>query len=506
MEPRGVSGAGGSPTPSGPYPSQACLDKANALLAQMTPNEKYAQMMQMERAALTPAMVTQYGIGSAFSQGGSGPATNTPSAWADMTDAYEKAALASRLKIPIIYGADEVHGVGTVAGATVFPHNIGIGATRDVALAGQIAQITTAEALGVGVRFLFSPVVAVALNERWGRTYEAFGETTDLATTMGAAITTDLQFTATGATTGILACAKHYLGDGGTLNGSNGGVTAGDEAALEAIHLTPYRAAVAAHVGLDHGVVQHLADHQDAHQQADDHRHPQGDVGIRRHRDLRLQCLFSAWSTEHRRGAAAGSRRVFERRHRHVHALCGQHSHHAWILQRAGARDRPAIAHRRRCPPHRGRQVRARPVFGLGPGRSVVDRAGGLRRAPSGGAQGRAGVAGGPEEHGERAAAGQDRPHRARRQECRQHRESVRWLDHHLAGHRNQGPGNGRGDHRTSGHADGARRDQRGVLAGRNHSPGWGQGRRRRHRRDALRRRAWGTARTSSWPRPTSPP
>jgi beta-glucosidase len=245
----GAGGAGGSAISGAPYPSQACLDQASALLAQMTPTEKYAQMMQMERAALTPALVTQYDIGSAFSQGGSGPATNTPSAWADMNDAYQQAALASRLKIPIIYGADEVHGVGTVAGATVFPHNIGIGATRDVALAGQIGQITASEALGVGVRFLFSPVVAVALNERWGRTYESFGETSDLASMFGVAMTTGLQFTATGAATGILAGAKHYLGDGGTLNGVNGGVTAGDEAALEAIHLTPYRATVAAHVG-----------------------------------------------------------------------------------------------------------------------------------------------------------------------------------------------------------------------------------------------------------------
>src|SRR5450432_1735474 len=245
----GAGGTGGSAISGAPYPSQACLDRASALLAQMTPTEKYAQMMQMERAALTPALVTQYDIGSAFSQGGSGPATNTPSAWADMNDAYQQAALASRLKIPIIYGADEVHGVGTVAGATVFPHNIGIGATRDVALAGQIGQITASEALGVGVRFLFSPVVAVALNERWGRTYESFGETSDLASMFGVAMTTGLQFTATGAATGILAGAKHYLGDGGTLNGVNGGVTAGDEAALEAIHLTPYRATVAAHVG-----------------------------------------------------------------------------------------------------------------------------------------------------------------------------------------------------------------------------------------------------------------
>ncbi len=244
----GTAGTSGS-TPSGPFPTQACLDRATTLLAQMTPTEKYAQMMQMERAALTPALVTQYGIGSGFSQGGSGPATNSATGWADMTDAYRKAALASRMKIPFLYGADEVHGIGTVKGATIFPHNIGLGATRDVALVNQIAQITSSEAQGVGVDFLFSPVVAVALNERWGRTYEAFGETTDLASMMGVAMINGIQFTPAGLATGILANAKHYLGDGGTANGANGGLVSGDEATLRAIHLTPYRAAVAAHVG-----------------------------------------------------------------------------------------------------------------------------------------------------------------------------------------------------------------------------------------------------------------
>jgi beta-glucosidase len=215
----------------------------------MTADEKYAQMLQMERAALTPQLVTQYGVGSGFSQGGSAPATNSPTGWADMADAYRAAALASRLKIPFIYGADEVHGIGTVKGATVFPHNVGLGATRDVALVGQIASITASEAIGCGVDFLFAPVVAVALNERWGRTYEAFGETADLASTMGVAMTKGIQFTPAGAATGILADAKHYLGDGGTTNGVNGGVVTGDETKLRAIHLEPYRAAVAARLG-----------------------------------------------------------------------------------------------------------------------------------------------------------------------------------------------------------------------------------------------------------------
>jgi beta-glucosidase len=139
--------------------------------------------------------------------------------------------------------------VGTVKGATLFPHNVGLGATRNATLVGQIASIVASESLGCGVDFVFTPVVAVALNERWGRTYEAFGETTELASTLGAVMTKGLQFTTSGAPTGLLASAKHYLGDGGTANGVNAGDTSGDEATLRAIHLEPYRAAVAAHVG-----------------------------------------------------------------------------------------------------------------------------------------------------------------------------------------------------------------------------------------------------------------
>ena len=244
----GTGGSGGGTAPA-PYPSQACLSRAGTLLAQMTVEEKYAQMLQMERAALTTQLVTQYGVGSGFSQGGSAPGTNSPTGWADMVDAYRQASLASRMKIPFLYGADEVHGVGTVKGAVVFPHNIGLGATRDNALLAQIGSITAQESLGCGVDFVFSPVVAVALNEKWGRTYEAFGETTDLASTMGAGMIKGLQFTATGAPTGLLANAKHYLGDGGTANGVNAGNVTGDEAALRAIHLEPYRASIAARVG-----------------------------------------------------------------------------------------------------------------------------------------------------------------------------------------------------------------------------------------------------------------
>ncbi len=244
----GISGTGGT-EPTLPFPSQACLTKADGLVAQMTADEKYGQMLQMEREGLTNQAVTEFALGSAFSQGGSGPSDNSATGWADMTDGYRQAALSSRLKIPFLYGADEVHGVSTVKGAVVFPHNIGLGATRDLALIEQVGRISSDEGRGCGVDFFFSPVVAVSLDERWGRTYEAFGETTELASTMGVAMTKGIQFSATGAFTGILANAKHYLGDGGTANGVTGGDVNGDETKLRAIHLEPYRATVKARVG-----------------------------------------------------------------------------------------------------------------------------------------------------------------------------------------------------------------------------------------------------------------
>ena len=164
-----------------------------------------------------------------------------------MVDGFRTASYASRLKIPIIYGLDVVHGAGPVIGATVFPHNIGLGATRDPALVEEVARTVADEAAGVGADFPFAPVVAVARDERWGRTYEAFGETVELASAMGVAYTNGFQ-KRSGAFT-VLANAKHYLGDGGTAAGVNNANTAGDEAALRALHLAPYEAVVKAGVG-----------------------------------------------------------------------------------------------------------------------------------------------------------------------------------------------------------------------------------------------------------------
>jgi len=239
----GMAAAGGARV----FPSQSCLDQASALVGMMTAQEKIGQLQQIERVDATAADITTYGLGSVYSQGSSVPVPNNPAAWADMIDGFRKASYASRLKIPVIYGLDVVHGAGPVYGATIFPHNIGLGATRDPALVERVAAAVAEEAAGVGADFPFAPVVAVARDPRWGRTYESFGEDTDLVSAMGVAYTNGLQ--SRGGPFTVLGNAKHYLGDGGTKDGINQGDTSGDEATLRALYLPPYQAAVNAGVG-----------------------------------------------------------------------------------------------------------------------------------------------------------------------------------------------------------------------------------------------------------------
>jgi beta-glucosidase len=244
----GASGSAGEPSiPGRVFPTQACLDKASAVLAMMTADEKIAQLHQVERVDTSAADITQTGVGSIYSQGSSAPESNTPAGWADMIDGFRQASFSSRLGIPIIYGLDVVHGVGPVRGATVFPHNIGLGATRNPALVEEVASVVAEESAGVGADFPFAPVVAVARDERWGRTYEAFGETVELASSLGVAYTNGFQKRMGPLT--VLANAKHYLGDGGTAAGVNNADTSGDEATLRALHLAPYEAQVKAGVG-----------------------------------------------------------------------------------------------------------------------------------------------------------------------------------------------------------------------------------------------------------------
>ncbi len=213
------------------------------LLRDMTLEEKIGQMTQAERGSLTNANdLATYFIGSVLSGGGSAPPDAGPEGWAALYDSYQAIAQRTRLGIPIIYGIDAVHGHNNVRGAVIFPHNIGLGCSRSAALVERVARATAEEVAATGLDWTFSPCVAVARDERWGRTYESFGETPELVSEMAAAAVRGYQPT-------ILACAKHYLADGGTAGGVDQGDARIDEATLRAIHLPGYRAAVGAGVG-----------------------------------------------------------------------------------------------------------------------------------------------------------------------------------------------------------------------------------------------------------------
>ncbi|MFZ2956533.1 MAG: glycoside hydrolase family 3 N-terminal domain-containing protein [Candidatus Ozemobacteraceae bacterium] len=221
--------------------------QVEALLSRMTLEEKVGQMTQADRCFLKPETdITTYALGSLLSGGGSAPKENKPAAWGAMVDQYQELACKTRLQIPLLYGIDAVHGHNNVIGAVVFPHNIGLGATRDPALVEQIARITALEVAGTGMHWAFAPCVAVGRDERWGRTYESFGEDPALVASLGAAAVRGLQGSDLAHPDGILASVKHFVGDGGTTNGEDQGNTKVDEPTLRSVHLPGYIAALAA--------------------------------------------------------------------------------------------------------------------------------------------------------------------------------------------------------------------------------------------------------------------
>ena len=188
------------------------------LLARMTLEEKIGQMTQAERGAVfdDPSLIAQQNLGSVLSGGGSTPPTNTPEAWVEMVNTFQAQALSTRLHIPLIYGIDAVHGHGNVFGATIFPHNIGLGSTRDPRLVEEIGAATAAEVRATGIPWSFSPCVCVARDERWGRTYESFSENPELAAQLGARYIEGMQGRDLASEDSVLATAKHYAGDGDT--------------------------------------------------------------------------------------------------------------------------------------------------------------------------------------------------------------------------------------------------------------------------------------------------
>ncbi|WP_327719581.1 glycoside hydrolase family 3 C-terminal domain-containing protein [Streptomyces sp. NBC_00490] len=231
------------------------------LLSRMSLAEKAGQMTQAERGAVgTGADVATYDLGSLLSGGGSTPTPNTPEAWAKMIDGFQLRAQATRFQIPLVYGVDAVHGHNNLVGATVMPHNIGLGASRNPQLAQRTGAVTAAEVRATGVPWDFAPCLCVTRDERWGRSYESFGEDPALVDSLETVIQ-GLQ----GARNGkdlkdndkVLATAKHFVGDGGTAYGSSTtgtytidqGVTKVTRQQLEAVHLAPYETAVDRGVG-----------------------------------------------------------------------------------------------------------------------------------------------------------------------------------------------------------------------------------------------------------------
>ena len=233
-------------------PSLPVTARVDDLLARMTLAEKIGQMTLVEKNSVVEEDITELGIGALLSGGGGSPPGNRPGAWLEMVNGFQQYALESRLAIPLLYGVDAVHGHNNVRGAVLFPHNIGLGATRNAALVEEIGRVTAVETAATGIFWNYAPAVSVARDIRWGRTYESYGEDTELVSTLSRAYLSGLQGADLGSVDTIAATPKHFIGDGGTFWGTSRtndyqidqGDTQVDEATLRAVHLPPYVAAI----------------------------------------------------------------------------------------------------------------------------------------------------------------------------------------------------------------------------------------------------------------------
>jgi beta-glucosidase len=238
------------------YKDKTISIKAKNLVAEMTLDEKIGQMTQVDHRYLEQKSdIKTYFLGSLLSGGGSAPDTNNPRSWVRMYNEYQDFALDTRLAIPLIYGIDAVHGHNNVYGATIFPHNIGLGCSNDEELVQKISEATAREILATGLDWTFAPCLAVSQDERWGRTFESYSENTEIVTRLGIASIKGYQGNNLDNPNSVLACAKHYVGDGNTIFGTgiNGGIDRGDvlvdEKELRSKYIKPFRSAVENGVG-----------------------------------------------------------------------------------------------------------------------------------------------------------------------------------------------------------------------------------------------------------------
>ena len=220
-------------------------NKVNALMSQMTLAQKIGQMIQAERLSCSPDDVKNYHLGSVMSGAGSLPENNDLENWLKTTDSYWQASMLkddNHLAIPLLYGVDAIHGHNNLKGATIFPHNIGLGATDDENLIKRIAEITRKEVLATGVDWVFAPNLAVAQNNQWGRFYESYSQAPELVNKYAGNIINGLQGELHGE--GVIACVKHWVGDGATSHGIDQGDASISWEELNKTHISPYISAL----------------------------------------------------------------------------------------------------------------------------------------------------------------------------------------------------------------------------------------------------------------------
>ncbi|MBL0768627.1 exo 1,3/1,4-beta-D-glucan glucohydrolase [Sphingopyxis sp. DHUNG17] len=228
--------------------------RIDALLERMTIEQKVGQLIQADISAITPEDLETYPLGSILAGGNSGPYGNersTAADWARLVGEFRAASLRPRangVAVPIIFGIDAVHGHNNIPGATVFPHNIGLGAARDPGLIRRIGEITASEIAASGIEWTFAPTLAVPRDLRWGRSYEGYAADPHLVARYAEAMTLGLQGSLvpeqTIAKDRVAATAKHFLADGGTELGKDQGDAKIGEAELVAVHAQGYPAAI----------------------------------------------------------------------------------------------------------------------------------------------------------------------------------------------------------------------------------------------------------------------
>jgi beta-glucosidase len=229
--------------------SQEIESRISKLLSNMTLEQKVAQMIQPEIRDISVDQMRQYGFGSYLNGGGAFPNNDkhaTPADWVDLAEAMYQASIDDSLDgstIPTMWGTDAVHGHNNVIGATLFPHNIGLGAANNPELIEKIAQVTATEVMVTGIDWVFAPTVAVVRDDRWGRTYEGYSEDPEIVKSYSASIVKGLQGTPGAdflADNRVISTVKHFLGDGGTVGGDDQGDNIDSEQALFDLHAQGY--------------------------------------------------------------------------------------------------------------------------------------------------------------------------------------------------------------------------------------------------------------------------